>query len=595
MATAVNYIIKFGEKIGIIKEGVSAAAEAARELVILEDNLEQKERDYTVNSAKRSLEVARLRNEATDKIKNDAKTREKMLEEAIILEQQNLEDEKEIAAEHLRIITEKAKQDVDTSDETANKIAEAQARLFRAEEQYYSGTRRLQSQLLTARKENAAEEEARAKEMAELRKSQLNSIATLTKQLEDSVIEAMEDGYKKQREIAILEANREIDALEKSKTAKENKTREAQDLINAIIFMKREELNLELSKIDEKNAREELDKQFQIETERINALLASEKKGSEEYYQLRLMALNRLKDAEIAATEEGSLERLQVVRKFAEQELQIKQEIDAQNLERQKLALANDFEARRQALENDEVALSQLKIEQALAERQALDQIVFDSEEARTAAILAANDKVTQSSKALENAQLKAVENQANAYIAMGGAISQVFGAIAGDSEAFAQFQKMIALAEAAINLGVAISAATATATPGDPYTVAARIASAVAGVIAAFVSVTKSINSAKVPKAPKFASGGVVSGTSLTGDSIMAYVNSGERILTANQNKIFENLANVFANGGSRQELIDYERMAIAIAENTNVYLDFNEFDNARNKVVKYNEYATL
>ena len=69
------------------------------------------------------------------------------------LEKQNLEDEKKNAAESLRILEEKAKQENDASDETANAIAAARAKMYDAERAYYDGTRRLNSQLLTAQEE----------------------------------------------------------------------------------------------------------------------------------------------------------------------------------------------------------------------------------------------------------------------------------------------------------------------------------------------------------------------------------------------------------------------------------------------------------
>ncbi len=49
-----------------------------------------------------------------------------------------------------------------------------------------------------------------------------------------------------------------------------------------------------------------------------------------------------------------------------------------------------------------------------------------------------------------------------------------------------------------------------------------------------------------------KFAEGGVVPGTSFTGDRVMARVNSGERILTPRQNKMFENLVDSSTDQGS-------------------------------------------
>lgn len=137
------------------------AAKAAQNLVVAVDNLEQAERDYTVNSAARNKEISELRAKATQTEKYSAEERIALLTQAMELEKKNLEDQKTIAAERLRILEETAKKESDTSDETTNKIAQAKAALYQAEEQYYSGTRRLLSQLNTAEKEVAAERAAR--------------------------------------------------------------------------------------------------------------------------------------------------------------------------------------------------------------------------------------------------------------------------------------------------------------------------------------------------------------------------------------------------------------------------------------------------
>jgi DNA repair exonuclease SbcCD ATPase subunit len=143
--------------------GIDESIKAAQDLVVATDNLEQVERDYVVNSAKRNKDIAELRAEATQTEKYSAEERIALLQQAMELEKQNLEDQKKIAAERLRILEETARKESDTSDETTNKIAQARAALFQAEEQYYSGTRRLLSQLNAAEKEIAAEREERQK------------------------------------------------------------------------------------------------------------------------------------------------------------------------------------------------------------------------------------------------------------------------------------------------------------------------------------------------------------------------------------------------------------------------------------------------
>ena len=172
-AKGVNYITRFAESLGLLPKGYTAAAEAAQELVVAADNLEQKERDYTVNSAKRNAQVAKLRNESTQRELYNADQRMAKLKEAIELQKQNLEDEKFIAEEHLRILEGKAKQERDTSDETTNAIAAARAKVYQAEQSYYSGVMELQNQYDTFSRESAKEIEDKLKEQKAARDKQL--------------------------------------------------------------------------------------------------------------------------------------------------------------------------------------------------------------------------------------------------------------------------------------------------------------------------------------------------------------------------------------------------------------------------------------
>lgn len=130
-----------------LSPGFAEAAEKAQELVKAQDDLQEAERRYTENSAKRSAQVAELRAKAAQSEKYTSEQRKRFLEEAIALERQNLEEAKTNAAERVRILEETAKKESDTSDETKDKIAQARAAMYQAEEQYYSGVRRLETQL----------------------------------------------------------------------------------------------------------------------------------------------------------------------------------------------------------------------------------------------------------------------------------------------------------------------------------------------------------------------------------------------------------------------------------------------------------------
>ncbi|MCD8097034.1 MAG: hypothetical protein LUE31_03155, partial [Lachnospiraceae bacterium] len=132
--------------IGKLIPSYKQAADAARELVLAQDELEESERKYTVNSAQRAAEISRLRNEAQDKDKS-LDERRKALQAAIDLEKEDLDEQRRNANERLRIATGQAKREKDTSDATKNNLANLQAAVFTAEKNYEDGIRRLQSSL----------------------------------------------------------------------------------------------------------------------------------------------------------------------------------------------------------------------------------------------------------------------------------------------------------------------------------------------------------------------------------------------------------------------------------------------------------------
>lgn len=123
------------------------AADNAQKLVQAQDDLQEAERQYVVNSAKNNAQIAELRAKVLQTDKYTAKERKGFLQEAIRLEKENLEAAKNNAAERVRILEETAKKESDTSDETKDKIAQARAQMYQADEAYYSGVRKLVKQL----------------------------------------------------------------------------------------------------------------------------------------------------------------------------------------------------------------------------------------------------------------------------------------------------------------------------------------------------------------------------------------------------------------------------------------------------------------
>ena len=453
------------------------AIKAAQNLVVANDKLEEAERKYTENSAKRNRDIAELRAKATQTELYSAEERIEMLKQAMELEKQNLEDQKNIAAERLRILEETAKKESDTSDETANKISQARAALYQAEEQYYSGTRRLLAQLNAAEKEIAAEREAR-------KDTALEDIFLIYDE-ETRRVKLLNDGLQalanveKERDRIRLEAEKELNRLRQEA----------------------EEYEEEEEEVDVPSVEDIVRQKFGIDEEAIayfNELMGSGMSVLEAFDKMQEYVAKR--GAENFATMAGSLSK--------------------------------SF--------NDIAGL--------------LNEYGENSEEAAKA------------SKAFALA-----------------------GIIAGQAQS---------IANTALSVSDAVAGATGAAKytgPAAPFVLGAYIATMVGAVLSQLVSTASAFIEAKQllsgADAGAFSDGGVVGGTSYTGDKLTARVNSDEVILNPKQaSNVLYQMANSPIGVG-----FDYEAMAAAVSALPAPVVVYKEFQDFGDRVATYNNIAKV
>ena len=590
-----------------VAEGMKEQAAAAQALVEAQDKLEDQEREYTVNKAKREAEIAKLRTEAQDKEKYTAEERKKMLKEAIDLEEQNLKDAKAITAEKLRLFDLEAKQNNDTSDEMKNKRAELVAALYKADQAYYEGTKRLRASYIQAEKEieeeeKKAEEERKKKaaEWARVAKERRERAEKYAQELEDAVTSAMKEGIEKQIRLAQIQTQREIEEIRKRLKEEKGLTAKEKDTLAALIKQKEQDLQRDIANIRKINAEEAVKKAVAAETERINLEIATYKKGSDEYYTLRRKANERLMQLELANEALTAQEKLNIVERYRQLNEQDEESRRAEVWAKERRNLEGQWQQRILLAETNEKELASVEytIEQErLANLEALDAEskarMFESEQAYDNAVIEQKNKVYDAQQRL----IKQEADYAREQIAFASDILDSFESVltdlGGDTKAFAVFNKIIALANATVSLGEAIAAATASAAAGDPYTLAFRIAAAAASVAAAFTSVFATINKASIPETPKFAQGGVVGGVQYSGDKVVGRLNSGEMILTREQQaRLF-----ALANGAGSAANLEVMRTAMAEAVSslpapTLVYTEFEDFTR---RTIKIREYENL
>lgn len=535
--------------------GYDQAANAARRLKIAQDELEDEERNYTVNHAKYQAQIADLQDKAAQRDKYTREQRLQFYDESLKLEERDLKEKKRIAAQrynnalkaaaqsrHVAQLTESEYNKL--SDEAKNNLAQLKAEYINVDAEMSNFSRSMQKRRQSVIKEIDSEDKAaiaaakaNAKAYAEAVAEGMAKAQAELRKLEDMRNAMIEDEAERQRAAISTTYSRQIEDLQKRLDTEENLTAEARESITEQQKLLREQMWKELAAVDDEQ-------------------------------------LKNANDAVLQGQQEAE-KRLEEARRLTREEY-----------EKETQRLSNDMQQRLNAVYGNVVKASELEMEVAQTNYDRLKNMdaetkaaLFDNEEQYRAAVLEAEAQIMEARTKNEEALKAQATEVAQTMQAVTGAMSSLFEAIAGDSESYEKFKKAMAIADAAISLAQTIAAATSASTAGDPYTMAIRIASNVAAVTAQFAAVVKAIKAATIPSAPKFAEGGVVPGTSYTGDRVLIRANSGERVLTK---EMSDNLVKMLAQGVPSWGM-DYERLEQAFERAASrmpaPVLDYSEF----------------
>ena len=387
IAFVIGGMADLGKAVLSLIPGYEKSQKSAEGLVQAQDDLEEAEREYTVNSARRNKEIARLRDEATEN--PDVIKRMKALKEAQKLEEENLKEELKIAQERVRIREEQAKKDKDTSDETKNEIAKMRADMLKAEQTYYEGHRKLQKEYNRYQKEaisglskerqeiykniDAQLQEAKAKK-ANL-EATMKIYAATTHTTSSAIYKMMEKG--------LSSLNAEIDPLQKKIDAMLRESENAQkkaDKVSKSIKDNGDELKKNLEKLNEEllndNERvlNQLKKDYDEDVKTLQDALKKKLISENEYYDKLQQREIQYNDAVVKQNEQMANTLAQ--NRMSEGESQINEQYDnGDSLEKQLLDL-----------EYDDYADYQLR-KQQLAEE--TNQKILDNEIAKSQAMIA--------------------------------------------------------------------------------------------------------------------------------------------------------------------------------------------------------------
>lgn len=483
IAFVIGGMADLGKAVLSLIPGYEKSQKAAEGLVQAQDDLEESEREYTINSARRNKEIARLRDEAAEN--PDVTKRMKALKEAQRLEEENLKEELKIAQERVRIREEQARQEKDTSDETKNEIAKMRADMLKAEQTYYEGHRKLQKEYNRYQKEaisglskerqeiykniDAQLEEVKAKK-ANL-EATMRMYAATTHDTSSFIYKTMEKG--------LAHLNAEIDPLQKKIDAMLKESENAQKKVNTVSDNsddEREKLAQNLEKVNEKilddhkRVLTQLEKDYKADLKTFEDAEKAKLITQEEYQKKSKILKDQYDEAVTKQNQKVSDEISQ--NRMSRGESQINEKYDnGESLEKQLLDLEYDdyadYQLRKQQLAEEinqkildnEIAKSQDMI--ALWQQELSDWEGSEEEKAKLQAKISAEQEkldknLVKKQEATMEAQNKVTEknekkkekirNMGNKALSQGLATAT---ALAGDN---AEAQKGIQVADAIIN-----------------------------------------------------------------------------------------------------------------------------------------------
>lgn len=446
-------------------------------------------------------------------------------------------------------------------------------------------------------------EQMAKKEMDEIRKA------------EDLLAQLVEQTAEQKRKAIAVQYDRQIEDLKVRLATEKGLTATAKKAITSQILALEEIKEKKLSEFD-LTVKDEAIKREQTY---IQNMLSSIEKGSKEEYDLKVKSIENARQLEIDAinqmvlTEEEKAKQLKAVNaKYYKEEEEAHKEYNNKVLEEQKKAIEDRYKAKileaeisgMESGQGSELEVLQLQADEKQALLESAQQREGETIEAFNLRKLEMQKDYLSAKKALEHKEVDMGNEKWEAIAAAAGAGSQLLDELGEHSKALTRASKVLALAQIAINTGVAISAGIKQSQEAGPFPAnLAAIATTVATILSGITSAIKTVKSAK------FARGGDVVGPGTdTSDSIPAHLSNGESVLTAPATRMFAPALSAFnqigggvpimGQGGHSQQ-IGEEFLARAVARGMAMMprpvVSVEEINSTNNRVEVIERLATI
>lgn len=577
-------LLQLADNMGLVSDEMRESQRIAQ----AELDLNKKQRDNARQNADDLKEIADLRAKANEKDKVGTAERLKLLQEASDKEEAIAKRNAQLAKEAYELQVAKNALS-ESSQAELDKENDLYIAMVNAQTSYLQKQRELAGQMAQLREQQRKEAQEAAKVRLEIERS-----------LQDALIALDDDAVSRQVNQLRIAGEREVENLRIKLNNLKRTDLKAREELGKLIVAREQQTQKQIDAVT-----------IQASEQRAQALRANayteqelltrdvlqlakfrEAQAQQEY--THIASLTEEQQHVLYGTEEAyNSALLQAEKTWADERLAVQQETYA----RQQQAEKNEYERKLQNIqEGDQVALAEAELARAMEEDEQLrkldesqKQLLYGTQEAYEAAIIASENRITDAKKKALDASRTMAQANAQAVAGALGSLSGILDQFSEQSKAAAVASKAIALGKIAIETGVAIAQGTAQAQSVPFPANIAAIATTIATVMANIGTAISTVKSAK------FANGGVVGGTSYSGDKIPVQVNSAELITNPRQtaNLLYE-ISNNPARGG-----IDYEQLGAAVAAANAAIpapvLNYNEFAEFNEKRITYNEIARI
>ena len=396
--------------------------------------------------------------------------------------------------------------------------------------------------------------------------------AEAIRKAEDLLSQLIEQTAEERRKQIEVQYDRQIEDVQRRLKTEKGLTLNAKKALYAQISLLEQVKQKKLSEFDQQVK----DEAIKREQTYIQNMLAAVEKGSKEEYQLKIRNIKAAYELELDAAnkqvmseEEKNKLLASINEKYYAQEQQAYKDYHNKLLEEQTKAIEDRYKS--QILQTqidsngaDELGVLRLQMDEKQALLEAAQQKEGETIEAFNQRKLQMQKDYLDSKKALNDAEIEGDTGKWEAIAKVAGAASEMASTMSEHNKTLARAAKVLALAEIAINTGVAISAGIKQAQEVGPFPAnLAAIATTVATILSGITSAIKTVKSAK------FATGGLVTGPgSETSDSIPAQLSNGESVMTASATRMFAPALSAFNQIGGGVPIMSYAGSGAQIGE---------------------------